>query len=55
MSPAFHVNYVTGRRQIANIKVNRCWSKVFFPEKIICQVTIREFEKIYVRVHHGAV
>jgi hypothetical protein len=34
MSPAFLVNYVTGRRQQTKTKVDRWSSLVFFPDKI---------------------
>jgi hypothetical protein len=49
ISPAFFVNYVTGRRQITNVKVDR-WLYLAFrilPEKLIYKETKRAFSCLY--------
>jgi hypothetical protein len=49
MSPAFLVNYVTGRRHITKVEVDRWLSfdVSIFSEKNICQETIRECSCLY--------
>ena len=52
MSPAFLVNYVTGRRQITNVTIDWWLSEVLFPEKIYVK---KQFKDIYACMHHGSV
>jgi len=53
MSLAFLVNYITGRGQVKNIKVNRWLSlSIFFQKKLYVK---KQFQNVYVCMHHGPV
>ena len=43
MSPAFSVNYVTGRRQITNVKVGKWLSETFFWKKCMSRNNSRMY------------
>ena len=52
MPPTFFLNYVTGRRQITNIKSIDGCLKYFFLKKLYVE---KHFENFYVCMHHGPV